>query len=418
MKRINKKSIIKFLTITTALMVMFSITVNTVFIDGGLTASAYVTQGQIDRLRSQKQDIERKKREVQTKINAIEFERKTEMAKKTVLDQRIELTSHEIRNVNDTITQLYYLIREKEYEVANAQNREDDQLQRYKSRVRDMEENGIVSYFELLFDSTSFSDMLARIDFVRDIMHADESIYRDLQAAREKTILAKENLEETKSELDEEKVNLESLEEELLEQLDEAHALILKLEADISAENDLRDRYIAEQVRVEREITAAIATLQRQQEEERLRQQQAQSGGGSGGGGGGGGGAVVGSGQLGWPMAGSIISRFGVVRGPGRVHLGLDIGAAYGTNVVAAASGRVTTAKYNEGGLGYYVTIDHGNGIRTVSGHLSSYIVSVGDQVSRGQVIGYNGSSGNANCPHVHFEVFVNGTRVNPLSMM
>ena len=409
MRKTNRLSITNNLPVIAAFIVILSIAVGAVFSIGDLTASAQVTQEQIDRLRAEKQEYERKKREVQTKIDTIEFEHLTELAKKAVLDQRIELTGLQIVNVNETIDQLYILIREKEYEVVIAGNREEAQLQRYKSRVRDMEENGIVSYLELIFDSTSFSDMLARIDFIRDIMRADENVYEALQIARDDTAIAKERLEETKAECEEEKALLESLEEELLVQLDEAHELILKLEADIETENRMHERYTAEEARVQREINAAVEALRKQQEEEKLRQQTQP------GNSGGGGGSVVGTGQLMWPMSGSVISRFGVNRGNGRIHLGLDIGAAHGVNVVAADSGTVVAAKYNEGGLGYYVAISHGNGITTYYGHLSSYTVSKGDYVSKGQLIGYNGSTGNATSPHLHFEVLVNGTHVDPL---
>jgi len=412
MKRTNSVSIINHIPIIAAFIVIFSIAVGAVFSFGDLTASAQVTQEQINRLRAEKQEFERRKRDVQTKIDAIEFEHLTEMAKKSVLDQRIELTGLQIVNVNETIDQLFILIREKEYEVVIAGNREESQLQKYKSRVRDMEENGIVSYLELIFDSTSFSDMLARIDFIRDIMRADENAYEALQTARDETAAAKEVLEVTKAEYEEEKAVLEHLEEEQLEQLAEAHELILKLEADIETENQLYERYTAEEARVQREINAAVEALRKQQEEERLRQQS------QGVSSDGGGGSVSGTGQLMWPMNGSVISRFGVNRGNGRIHLGLDIGAAHGANVVAADSGTVVAATYNEGGLGYYVAISHGNGMTTYYGHLSSYTVSKGDYVSKGQLIGYNGSTGNATCPHLHFEVYVNGTRVDPLTRL
>jgi len=405
------KRIIKDYAVKSAFIAILIIVVTVIFAMGDLTASARVTQGQIDRLRAEKREYEKQKREVQERIDAIEFDRLTEIAKKTVLDQRIELTSLEIININETINQLNILIMEKEYEVVLAQNREEDQLQKYKNRVRNMEENGIISYLELVLDSTSFSDLLARVDFVRDIMRADENTYMDLQTARDDTIAAMIEFEKTKAEANEEKAQLELLEMELLEQLDEAHALILKLEADIETESQLYDRLAEEEARIQREVNEAVAALQKQQEEERLRAKMHP--GYSGGGG-----SVSGTGQLMWPLNGSVISRFGVVRGPGRVHLGLDIGAAHGAEVVAADSGTVVTARYNEGGLGYYVVVSHGNGISTLYGHLSSYVVSVGDNVSRGQLVGYNGSTGNATSPHLHFELFVNGVQVDPLTRL
>jgi len=416
---------IKYTRITAALLaaaVLFSTSIITISSLTEATASARVTQTQIDRLRAEKREYERQKREVQSKIDAIEFERMTEMAKKEILDQRIRLTGFEIRNINSTIDQFYLLIREKEYEVVLAQSREESHRLKYRNRVRDMEENGILTYLEILLDSTSYSDLLARLDFVSDIMSADRKMFDDLQIARMETEEAKAELEEIKVELEEEKEQLEIKEAELFDQLEEALDLIIKLEENIETETELRDLYAAEEARIQRELNIAVEQLRRQQEEEerqrRLREQNQQrpgtgsSGSGSEAGSGGGGGSTV-SGQFLWPVSGgSIISRWGASRG-NRLHQGLDISGAHGANVMAVESGTVVTSSYGSG-YGYYVTVSHGNGLSTLYSHLSSSAVEVGTSVSRGQVIGYVGATGNATTPHLHFEVFVNGSRVNP----
>jgi len=324
------------------------------------------------------------------------------------------LTAMEIDNINSIIAYYDVLIREKEYEVFLAQRREDAQLERYRNRVRDMEENGIISYLEIIFDSTSFSDMLARIDFVADIMRADESAYNDLIKAKNETEAAKNSLEQTRAEIDEEKVNLEEKEAELYEQLEEASELIKRMEADIDTERELRAIVIAEEERVQREITAAVAELARQQELERQRLREQQRTSGSSG-------HVTGTGELMWPAQGSVTSGFGVRPHPVfrdfRQHSGIDIGASHGANVVAADSGTVITSTFNSS-YGNYIVISHGNGIATLYAHLSSRQVSVGAEVTKGQVIGLIGSTGISTGPHLHFEVHVNGSRVNPLSRL
>jgi len=400
-----------------ALVMIFSIVFIGITALTDTAASARVTQSHIDRLRQEKKDYERQKREIQEKINAIEFERLTEVAKKEVLDDRITLTGLEIENINETINQFSILIREKEYEVVIAQNREDAQYEKYRNRVRDMEENGIISYLEIIFDSTSFSDLLARIDFVSDIMRADENAYGNLQKARSDTVDAKEDLEETKAELDLEKLALLDKETELQEQLDEAHALILKMEEDIEAAEQRHAEIAAEEDRIQKEIAAAVAELQRQQELERQRRaaQNQGSSGGSSGGGGGGGGWASGTGQLMWPTSGSVSSNYGPRNG--RNHQGVDISAPHGTSIVAADSGTVVTSTY-AGGYGNYIVIAHGNGTTTLYAHMSSRAVGAGASVSKGQYIGSVGSTGNSTGPHLHFEVSVNGTRVNPLGML
>jgi murein DD-endopeptidase MepM/ murein hydrolase activator NlpD len=124
-----------------------------------------------------------------------------------------------------------------------------------------------------------------------------------------------------------------------------------------------------------------------------------------------------------WPAAGEVSSRFGWRSSPwggwgSDYHPGLDIANDIGTPIVAAADGVVVSAGWNSGGYGNLVQIDHGNGIVTLYGHNSSNAVSVGQQVHKGDVIAYMGSTGNSTGPHVHYEVRVNGTAVNPAGFL
>lgn len=116
-----------------------------------------------------------------------------------------------------------------------------------------------------------------------------------------------------------------------------------------------------------------------------------------------------------WPVSGPITSPFGMRWGS--LHPGLDIGAGMGTPIHAAASGRVIVAAYS-GGYGNLIVIDHGNGLATAYAHQSSMAASVGQQVSQGQVIGYVGSTGFSTGPHLHFEVRVNGSPVDPMGYL
>ncbi|PIS04576.1 MAG: hypothetical protein COT81_05770 [Candidatus Buchananbacteria bacterium CG10_big_fil_rev_8_21_14_0_10_42_9] len=121
---------------------------------------------------------------------------------------------------------------------------------------------------------------------------------------------------------------------------------------------------------------------------------------------------TTGTGHMQWPAGCRRISQYFGYR-----HSGLDIACSYGTNVFAADSGTVVTAQGGwNGGYGIYVVIDHGNGLQTLYGHNSRLLVSVGDQVTKGQVIAAIGSTGQSTGPHVHFEVRSSGRRLNPLS--
>jgi len=125
-----------------------------------------------------------------------------------------------------------------------------------------------------------------------------------------------------------------------------------------------------------------------------------------------------GSGQLSWPCDGDVSSGFGYrvhpISGTRRMHTGLDLGCANGAPIHAAGSGTVTEAGVR-GGYGNAVVIDHGDGLATLYAHQSRITVSVGQQVSEGEVIGYVGSTGQSTGPHLHWEVWVNGTPVDPM---
>jgi murein DD-endopeptidase MepM/ murein hydrolase activator NlpD len=122
-----------------------------------------------------------------------------------------------------------------------------------------------------------------------------------------------------------------------------------------------------------------------------------------------------GSGALIWPVNAPITSPFGMRWG--RMHEGIDLGAAYGTPIAAAASGTVIYAGWMEG-YGNLTVIDHGGGLSTAYGHQSHIAVSIGEQVAQGQIIGNVGSTGHSTGPHLHFEVRVNGAPVDPLGYL
>jgi len=118
-----------------------------------------------------------------------------------------------------------------------------------------------------------------------------------------------------------------------------------------------------------------------------------------------------------WPIEGKVTGSFGEridpFNGEGAFHSGVDISAAVGTQIVAPADGVVVLSEFT-GGYGRCIEIDHGNGIRTRYGHLSGFAVASGQRVQRGDVIGFVGDSGRSTGPHLHYEVRINDTPVNP----
>lgn len=119
-----------------------------------------------------------------------------------------------------------------------------------------------------------------------------------------------------------------------------------------------------------------------------------------------------------WPTEGEISSPYGMRWGGSDFHPGIDIANDYGTPIMAAADGYVIEAGWDGGGYGNKVDIDHGHGMRTRYGHAQSVIVSAGEEVKKGQVIAYMGSTGFSTGPHLHYEVNINGEDVNPFNYM
>jgi len=133
---------------------------------------------------------------------------------------------------------------------------------------------------------------------------------------------------------------------------------------------------------------------------------------------------TLGTGQLQRPILGAVISQvfanpeYQVWCGCVKPHSGIDLAAPYGTTLTASDSGEVIWVGWDWSGLGWAVKISHGNFIATIYGHMARYIVKVGQYVTKGQIVGYEGSTGASTGPHVHFMVLVNNVWVNPQDYM
>jgi murein DD-endopeptidase MepM/ murein hydrolase activator NlpD len=366
----------------------------------GQDSAGAVSQSEIDNLKNKKEQIDRKRTEIRAQINSYEYEQKSLLAKKQVLDTQMDLTEEEIDNITEQIQLYTELIAVKEVEVEEAQKREDEQLRLFKERLRIMEEGGSISYLAVVFQASSFSDLLARLDFIEQISKYDEYLYEQLKAAKQATIEAKEALEVAKAQQEEQKVQLEAKRVELEQQVEEASRLIKAVDQNIAEAKALYEQESKAAQDIQSDINKKVAELKRQQEQS--------------------GKAVVGTGKLVWPTPSCYIvtsqfgRRFHPIYKEYRMHYGIDIGAKYGAAIVASDDGTVITSTYSSS-YGHYIVISHGNGMTTLYAHLSSRLVKAGDKVTQGKTIGKCGSTGASTGPHLHYEVSVNGSRVNPL---
>ncbi len=360
-----------------------------------LPSAGAVTKAEIEKKEEELKAIRQQLKETQSQINSLEYDQAQALAKKTVLDNQMELTQKIIDNLNEQILEYGNLIEEKEAEVGERQAEENEQWERYKVRIRAMEENGTISYYAIIFGARDFADMLSRIDMIGSIMDYDENLYEKLVAAREATEAAKADLEQTKVELEDKRVEQKDAQQDLERQIEEAGQLIQQIESDIDQAQEFYDQVSEDEDRVKDEVEE----LQKEYDRQHTK--------------------VVGTGRFIWPVDSNVVtSGFGSrntgIAGASTNHKGVDLKAGYGANIYAADSGTVLVSALSSS-YGNYITISHGNGYTTLYGHMSKRLVKAGDTVKQGQVIGYAGATGIANGPHLHFEIWENGNRVNPL---
>ena len=371
-----------------------------------------VTQSQIDELKAQRNVIRAQRQEKQAIVEALEAEKADVVAQKQAMDERNMYTLQQIQLNNQEIELYDEMIAEKAAELEEAQRLENEQLERYRARVRAMEENGGYNILAIISKSDSFSDMLTAMDDVGEIMESDRQLEDAYIAARENTESVKADYEDTRAELEELKAQLKAEQEELEKDIEEAIQIILDLENDLENRQAEYDAIMAAEDAANATIDKLVAELEAQRAAEAAAAAAA-AGGSSGGG------SANASGSFLWPVASYVYvsSRFGLrvhpITGKTKSHTGIDIASNQGTAVYASDGGSVTLAGWN-GGYGNCIMIDHGNGYVTLYGHLSSISVSVGQTVSQGATIGAVGSTGNSTGPHLHFEVLKNGTRIDP----
>lgn len=398
-----KKKMKKFFAFAMALVMTMSVMLSC------MSVSAFaVTQSEIDALKSQKSQLASQKSSLQSTINSLQGQQNDQIALKNALDEKNAITVKQILNLNEQIELHTQLIEQKTKEVDEAQKVADAQLEKYKVRVRAMEESGRYNYFEVLFGASSIGEFLSLIDDIGDIMRSDKELEDAYRQSVKDLKAVKAEYEQAKAEMESSKTELESLKAQQEKDIAEATAVIASLQGDISSNSSLLSQLSAQEKALNADIQQKVAELNRQQQQ----QQQPGNTGNTG--------STVGTGNLVWPSYCTYITsrqgpRVHPVTGEYKNHGGTDIGASYGSAIYAADSGTVVrSADGWNGGWGNYVMINHGNGMQTLYAHMSSRAVSVGQTVSRGQTIGYVGSTGMSTGPHLHFEMYINGSRVDP----
>jgi len=396
-------------------------------------ASSSEIRNQINQLKEEKEEIKDKIAEVQAQYEENENEIADIISRKNVIDQEIQLLYTQIANMNEQLAAYNILIADKQDELDMAEDRYARLSEENKIRIRTMEEEGEVSYWEVLFKANSFSDLLDRLNIVEEIAASDnrrlqalseaadevEVAQGELVSEKEEMELAKQELDDAQVELDAKRQEADDLIQELLTKADDLEALEAEFEAQEAEflEMIAQKEYEYDEAK-QREWEAYMATyvppttapVAGSTNNSTSSNSGTTSSGGTGG-----------SYSGGWVVPcsyTSITSPFGYRESPttgaSTYHQGVDLDTGTGWSVVATRAGTAYTA-YGSA-AGNYITIDHHDGFKSIYMHLNGFAISNGTNVSAGQLIGYTGSTGVSTGDHLHFGISLNGVYVNPCS--
>ena len=390
-------------------------------------ASSSEIRKQINQLKDQKTELKSQIEDLKKQYQANKDDIADIVSRKNIIDQEIGLLHAQLDNINEQISAFGVLIADKQDELDNAQAHYDQLNEEYRVRVRTMEEEGTLSYWEVLFKANSFSDLLDRMSMIEEIAASDNRRLKELDEATQAVAKAQSELETEKADLETTKEELNATQAELDDKRSEADEVIAELIAkgvelegmktDLEAEDENLLKQIAQ---MEKEYNAAkhqewlayMATY--------TTVPPATTAAPSGSGSGSNSGTSTPSSGGNWlrPCSYTYMSspfgfRTSPTSGASSYHQGVDLAAPANTPIYASRAGVVTTATYSNN-AGYYVTINHGDGFSSIYMHMNNYVVSSGQAVSAGQLIGYVGRTGIATGYHLHFGIAYNGAYVNP----
>ncbi len=386
----------KFRILALIIVVIMFLSMISGFIFVGVNANAQ----SVDSMQKELEELAKKKELLERELNVIAEKKEEELEKKSIIDEQINTTRSEISVLNNVISTL-----DTELDSANAALDEanallDEKLEHSKDRIRSAYEQGEASYLEIILESKSVYDFISKVEIVSQIAKNDKEVI-------EQVTESKKTIEQKKKEIEQNKAQ----NEQAAQQLAEKRNNLAKKQA---VSDKLIDEMNSDAAAKKRAVIAAEAAEEALQNEIRAALAAAQSNSST----------VVDSGEFMWPLSSrynNITSKFGYrthpVTGVYKLHTGVDIASSgiNGSAIYASKGGTVLKAGYNRG-YGNYIVIDHGGGYATLYGHASTLNVTVGQVVSKGDVIASVGSSGYSTGPHLHFEIIKNGEYTNPLS--
>ena len=352
-------------------------------------------------------ELANKKADLENKISSLESQEADKTEYLTLLSEKIDTIKEQIDTANSDITVLNTSIKKLEKELSDSADQISDTMELLKKRLAVLYSAGCtVGTLEILFNSESLHDFSMRAEAVSTITRHDKQLIDTVAAYMNETKAQREELEKEKTALADAKKLYESSEEELKQLESDNTALLEQIRSDKSSAETELSRTEEEEYVLANMMAAKIAEMQQQMAQAKATPtptpvpEPSYDDDYSGE-------------SFAWPVPGWT----GVSCAFGNGHYGMDIPASRGTQIVASRSGTVMTANGSDDwgySWGYYVSIYHDSTYSTLYAHMSSVAVSEGQWVNKGDVIGYVGDTGYSFGDHCHFEVYQNGTRVDP----
>ena len=374
--------------------------------------SSWEIQDELEKLEKENEILQAEIDELRGQMNENITELKALVEQKDLVDQEIALLYEQMDLLNRQITACAELIADKQEELSAAQNNLKDLQIKNAKRIRAMEENGQLSYWAVLSQANSIMDMLDCFEMIIDVKRADERCMKELEIAAQAVDQAKDTLIKEQDVLQEKRDSLDGIEVQLEERRTETDKLLIEMKA----KGDEYEKMMAELEDQHNQL--ALQILEKNREfDEALEREQAVMNPATG--------PIYNNGLyykdgVAWMMPcnySMFTSPFGMrihpIYGVPRMHEGVDLAGREGTPIVATRAGYVTVAARNSA-AGNYVSISHGDGYGSIYMHMTYYIVSAGQYVEQGQVIGFMGDTGGSNGVHLHFGISKNYVYVNP----
>lgn len=380
-------------------------------------ASSSEIQNQIDQLEQEKAVVDAEIAELQKILADNAADMATMIAQKNAIDQQYALLVKQTDTITQMVSAYNLMIADQQEDLDAAEARLEELNEKYKARIRVMEEQGSLSYWSVIFNASSFADLLDRLNMVAEIANADAKRLEELKAVAEEVTAARQELVERKREMESTKLELQASQEEMQTKRAESDRLL----ADLVALGQEYEAYMMESERLQHELMEELAQKEKEYDDAQYKEWLATSV------------PPTTTGPVKDRVTNTVngivwvtptknfwvSSPFGWRDNPLRpgtkeYHLGIDLAAYEGTPVYATRAGFVTITAYQEGGAGNYVKINHGDGYGSIYMHMTHYIVKVGEYVSAGQIIGYVGTTGGSTGPHLHFGISYYGEYVDP----